>query len=348
MRKQKKIDQIAPGSSHEEEVEAWPTHDEQLGYLNTLACAIKPSSKIEITPEIVARFQKGLKQFDELRPGTSVTEAYQHTRQYYFQVSYKLQHGILVPLLFPAEQFTAFRQFQYWYKQQVVSTPTRLAPEKDLSLNSRARITNSVQSIPGHTLFPIDAVMSDTQALSLSGSGRIIERPIIYLVLDAFNQMIVGIRVSWKQPNERRDLLALENASMEEVQFCQAFEVVEWSVPYRKQALLGPDPSKTEEGSADPPDYPVVSLDIPNLNASPSCRNWNPIIERTFRLYNTIIARNLHLSLTNASAEKQARRQRKPDYRLSSALTLERFWAIFTSRRRSTEPSLPDGLEITQ
>lgn len=348
MCKQRKIDQATEDKTCRKGTEGQQAHHEKPEY-DALAQTNNPPDKVVIIPEIAARFQKSFQQFYKLRPGTSLTGAYRRTIQHYFQVSYELHNGILVPPLSPIEQLPKSRQFRYWYKQQVASRPSRLAPENNHSLNfPRAHIANSMRAIPGHPLYSINAIMSNSQALSLSDPGRIIEQPIIYLIRDAFNQLILGIRVRWKQPNEHGCLLALENASMEEVQFYQALEVVKWPVPYHKQALLGVDPGKLAEYSAGPSDYPVVSLDIPNFNPSPSCWNWSPVIERTFHLYNTVIERTFHLSLTNASTEKQARRQQKPDYRLSSALTLEQFWAMFTSRRRSPEPGLADGRETTQ
>lgn len=264
----KKTDQLVTGYSHEEEMKDLQAHSEQVVFFSTPTHAKNPRGKVVITPEIAERFQKGIEQFYELRQGASLKEAYRRTLQHYFQVSYELHNGILVPILPPAKQFPTFRQFQYWYKQQNRSREAFISPEKDpLSGDPSPMRTCPMQSSfgPG-ALYQVDAVTCDIQVVSSLDPRRIIGQPTFYLLLDVFSQMIVGISMSWERPNWRGVMIALENAAEEKVSFCQHYGIAiteaAWPAHHLPKALLVEDPDKFESDSAGILDYLVVSLGI--------------------------------------------------------------------------------------
>jgi putative transposase len=62
---------------------------------------------------------------------------------------------------------------------------------------------------------------------------RIIGRPVIYVVIDVFSNLIVGISVSFEGPSWIGAMLALENMALDKVSFCKenGFDIEEHEWP---------------------------------------------------------------------------------------------------------------------
>src|SRR5258708_34001474 len=89
------------------------------------------------------------------------------------------------------------------------------------NLRSRAAIGSLRSAIPGPGyLYEIDATVADVYLVSAFNRRRIIGRAVIYVVIDVFSNLIVGVSVSFEGPIWIGAMLALENMALDKVSFC--------------------------------------------------------------------------------------------------------------------------------
>jgi hypothetical protein len=90
----------------------------------------------------------------------------------------------------------------------------------------------------------IDATIVDEYVVSRFNRNRIIGRPTLYLVVDQFSRMIVGMYVGLEPPCAVGALLALYNCSVDKVRFCARYGIDEslaacWPTGAFPQNLMG-------------------------------------------------------------------------------------------------------------
>lgn len=77
---------------------------------------------------------------------------------------------------------------------------------------------------PG-TRYYIDATVVDVYAVSRLNPNRIVGRPTLYIVIDGFTRMIVGLYVGLEPPCWAGAMLALWNCSLDKVQYCAHYGI---------------------------------------------------------------------------------------------------------------------------
>ena len=73
--------------------------------------------------------------------------------------------------------------------------------------------------------FQIDATSADIYLVSRFNRHRIVGRPTIYVVVDVFSGMIVGLYVGFEYPSWLGAMMALVNAATDKVDWCRQYGV---------------------------------------------------------------------------------------------------------------------------
>lgn len=120
------------------------------------------------------------------------------------------------------------RQFSYFYKKnyrknEIIKqrTPSKIYDKDIRALTSTATYMNFG---PGGR-YEIDATIGDIYLVSDVDPERIIGRPVIYLVKDVFSRMVVGLYVGLENPSWVAAMMAMSNAFLDKVEFCQSYGV---------------------------------------------------------------------------------------------------------------------------
>jgi putative transposase len=276
-----------------------------------------------VTPEDKEKFDLGIKRYIRTGKAKNLRDAWQLIKERYYTVGeQELTDGTKAPLLPHASTLPTFRQFEYYYrktrnrKAELIGGYGLVAYDRDHSpiLGDSAKMAFG----PG-AVYQIDATIGDIYLLNYLDRKLLIGRPVIYLVIDVFSRLIVGLAVTLEGPSWEGARLALECAFLNKVAFCERFGVTineaDWPVEGICEGLLG--------DNGEIKGYNVNSLvdplDIRVANAAVARPDWKAIVERRFRMINDLF-------IEWRPGEVRPRREIKgKDYRLEATLDLNQF-----------------------
>lgn len=297
--------------------------ERKRGRPSKLAKVNKLPTGININAAIREKFNRGIRLFYEKTEGRTLQDAYQKTLEKFFHKGYDLlADGTLVPFLPPAHELPTFGQFRYWYEKErdAIRALSTREGQRRYNLRHREVLGDSTQMAfgPG-SVYQIDATIGDIYLVSSLDRSRIIGRPVIYVVIDVFSRLIVGISVTLEGPSWVGAMQALENAANDKVAFCSEYgiEITKEDWPsYHLPEMLLADRGELEGYNAD---NLVNALNIRISNTPPYRADWKAIVERNFRLSND---KFIHWT---PGAVYQARERGDADYRLEAVLDLHQF-----------------------
>ncbi|MEI8397169.1 MAG: hypothetical protein WCF85_20790 [Rhodospirillaceae bacterium] len=156
-------------------------------------------------------------------------------------------------VLVPRKIIPTLRQFRYWFEKdndlfkidRLRRTPR--VYDKDM----RAILGTSIsETIGPGSRYQIDATIADIFLVSRFCRGsdgdrppRIIGRPVLYVVIDVFSLMIVGVYVGLEGPSWVSAMMALANAATDKVTYCRQFGIditeADWPCYGVPDCLLG-------------------------------------------------------------------------------------------------------------
>ena len=175
--------------------------------------------------------------------------------------------------------------------------------------------------------FEIDATIADIYLVSRFNRNWIIGRPVVYVVVDVFSRMIVGVFVGLEGPSWNGARQALLNAFRDKVSFCAAHDIhiqpQDWPCHHLPQEICadrGEMLGLAAEGI-------VSGLGIDLAIAPPYRPDWKSIVESRFRLLNQLT--QIHWTPGGVAERIKERGQR--DYRLDATLNLKEFTKIVIS-----------------
>jgi hypothetical protein len=268
-------------------------------------------------------FTGGIKKFYLNRQQVTLVDAFQRTLEEYYNLGYQYKNGKLIPILPTEDQLPTIGQFRYWYEKEFNITKVIISRkgERKFPLENRAVLGDSSQIAfgPG-SRFQIDATIGDLYLVSWLDRTRIIGRPVIYLVVDTFSRMIVGLYVGLEGASWLGMMMALENAFADKVEFCKTLgiEITEADWPCRElcEALIG-DRGELISRNAD--NLADSSLNIRVDNTPPYRPDWKPIVEKSFDL-----TQDEYIPWVPGAVRKPRERGEK-DYRLDAQLDIFQF-----------------------
>lgn len=170
----------------------------------------------------------------------------------------------------------------------------------------------------------IDATICDVYLRSRIDRRRIVGRPVLYVVIDVFSEMIVGVYVGIENPSWVGASMALANAGMSKVEFCAEYGITideeEW--PCRALgARLEADQGEVDRKVADNLVNWFGGIKVERATAYRG--DWKGLVEVQFRLLPAEFAPYVPGYIEPDYRERGAR-----DYRLDGVLDVHEFTKI--------------------
>lgn len=224
------------------------------------------------------------------------------------------------------EKLPTITQFKYWYEKEyrvlevTVSRKGRIKAEKD----HRALLSNTLSEVEGPgSRFQIDATVGDVYLISKFNSDWIIGRPVVYLVMDVYSRMVVGIHIGLEGPSWMGAMMALANTVTDKVKFCAEYGIditkEEWPSEHLPDVLLA-DRGEFEGYNVN---RLIDAFNMEVENAAPYRADWKGVVEKHFDLIQKRVKPFLPGYVDTDFQERGVR-----DYRLDAVLTLEDFTKI--------------------
>lgn len=276
---------------------------------------------INIDDRIKLIFAKGLKKYYLKSNKLTLVRTYEMILKEYFNDGTTTNDGVEVPLLKSTNEIPTFGQFAYWYsknfnlKNMIVSR----YGAKHFLKGYRSIQGNAIDGITQPGVFEIDCQTTDVYLVSSTNRNKNIGRAALYVVIDKFSKVIVGIYVGLENGSYKGAALALYNAGSDKVEFCKQYGIEispeDWprALPTRIVADRG-----ELEGS-------TINTFISNLGVSISTTaserpELKSTVEKNFDIFNQLI--NPHLpGVVDQNKKSQI-------YMLQARLTIEEYTKI--------------------
>jgi len=214
-----------------------------------------------------------------------------------------------------------FEQFEYHWKQEnpFATRQLKRLGKRKFDLVYKPLLSGTLQEVRGPgTRYYIDATVLDVYVVSRFNRRRIVGRPTLYVVIDQFSRLVVGIYVGLEPPSWAGAMLALWHCSVDKVAYCRehGIEITEdmWPTGFMPVHLMG------DRGELKSEDADRLSagfrLDVEN--APPYTGDAKGIVERVFKTLHAIFGPFLPGYIDKDLASKDA----EPAI-LRSAMTLD-------------------------
>jgi hypothetical protein len=219
------------------------------------------------------------------------------------------------------DRVPTFEQFEYHWKVEHpfdVRMLSRMRKRKfDLAFKPLLSGTLPEMRGPG-TRYYIDATVLDVYAISRLNPRRLVGRPTLYVVVDGFSRMVVGIYVGLEPPCWAGAMLALWNCSVDKVAFCAKYDIAItpelWptgGMPLNLMAdrgeMMSHEVRRLAEG---------FGIDVENSRAYAG--EAKGVVERVFRTLHAIFGPFLP-----GYIDKELEGRDQPPAKLKSAMTIE-------------------------
>jgi putative transposase len=169
--------------------------------------------------------------------------------------------------------------------------------------------------------FEIDSTIADMYLVHRANRNWLIGRPVLYVVVDNFSRMIVGVHVGLEGPSWNGARHALFNAYTPKQDFCKRYNVEitedEWPchhLPFELSADRAELLSEAGEAMSN-------SLGTILKIAPPFRPDWKAIVESRFRLINE----GLDLKFTPGGVDARRLERGDRDYELDAILDIDQF-----------------------
>ncbi|NBD25547.1 Mu transposase C-terminal domain-containing protein [Paenibacillus glycinis] len=240
-----------------------------------------------------------------------------------YGIDTKMEHGVEVPVIPESHEVPSIAQLRYYIRtkytrrKRLVSREGQVTFDRDLRplLGSETRKASG----PGQ-IFEIDATVADVYLVSMDDINQIIGRPVVYIVVDVWTHMVVGMYVGFEGPSWQGIMMAIENTSVDKVEYCSQFDLDilkgEWPCHHMPQYFYA-DRGEMESKYAD---SLGKALGIKLKNAPPYRADLKGIVEQQFRTLNLTLQ-----PWTPGAVKKEYVKRGGPDYVLDAKLTIKDF-----------------------
>lgn len=211
-----------------------------------------------------------------------------------------------------------FRQYQYWYEKQARRFEDRIAREgaTKVKKDARSRLGTTVDNLIGiGSRFEIDATMIDVGCVSETNRRAYVGRPTLYLVVDAYSKMIVGMHLTLENASWREAGIAIRNIAEDKVEYCRRFgieiEPGDWPVRGALPARIIADRGELENYE---PENFIVRTGVTIENTAPYRGDMKGNVEKRFDMVHSVL-RDIVPGMVNAThsekGDSDARREAK-------------------------------------
>jgi Mu transposase, C-terminal/Integrase core domain len=255
-----------------------------------------------------------------------LTDAYNMMIKEFYAKDIYHDSGVEKVVIQDEEKLPSVRQFRYWYQKEYSVPEVIIARhgQKKFDKDSRAVLSTTLSEVfgPG-SRYQIDATIGDIYLISKHNPNWIIGRPVIYLVMDVFSRMVVGMYIGLEGPSWLGAMMALVNTVTDKQKFCANYDIEisknEWPSEYLPEILLA-DRGEFEGFNVE---RLVEAFNLHVENAAPYRADWKGVVEKHFDLVQKKVK-----PLLPGYVEKDFQERGARDYRLDAVLTLDDFTKI--------------------
>lgn len=226
-----------------------------------------------------------------------------------------------------ATELPTLEQFRYFYKREYHFTETlpRRTSAVDFAKDIRPiSSTSTTETLgPGYR-YQFDATIADIYLVSDHDRSLIVGRPVVYMVIDVFSRMVVGMYVGFEGPSWVSAMMALANTVADKVEYCRQFDVEIDAGTWPVKGL--PDVVLADKGELNGTKIEVFSqaFGIRIENAPARRGDAKGIVERYFLTVQECFKPYASGVIGNTTSRKRGGH----DYRLDASLTLSLFTRI--------------------
>lgn len=268
-------------------------------------------------------FRKAIEKYYLNSKQNSLTVAYKFMLRDFYVENIYYEDGIEKMILKDENKIPTIDQFKYWFHKEYDAPEILKARkgEKRFNKDHRAVLGTSLSEVfgPG-SRYQIDATVGDVYLVSEINRNWIIGRPVIYVVIDVFSRMVVGMYIGLEGPSWVGASMAIKNVVSNKKEYCAEYgiEITEekWPCNHLPEILLA-DKGEFEGYNVD---RLVNAFNLHVENTASYRADWKGIVERKFRTIQTKVKPLLPGYIDIDFQERGTR-----DYRLDATLTLREF-----------------------
>ncbi|RQI34183.1 transposase [Pseudomonas aeruginosa] len=224
--------------------------------------------------------------------------------------------------------FSQFRHYSKLYFDRLAVLKSQAGEIRWLK-DHRSIKGSAVDGLVGPThRYEIDSTIADIYLVHRVNRNWIIGRPVLYIVVDAYSRMIVGVHVGLEGPSWDGARHALYNAFTSKVEYCKRYGIEisekEWPchhIPKEVSADRAELLSNAGEEFSN-------TLDVILKIAPPYRPDWKSIVESRFKLIN----QGLSLKFLPGGVDARRNERGDRDYQLDARYDLEQFTAIIINQ----------------
>ena len=182
-----------------------------------------PGIGLNVSEEIRKTIQIATNLFYKKNKKATLRYAYLKMLLHYYSDSISVSPKGKITITQP-DHIPTYQQFIYWHKKEndeydeIQARKGKTFFEKTL----RPLLGNSTfESIgPGYR-YQIDATIADIYLVSRIDRNIIVGRPVMYVVIDVWSRLIVGLYIGLEQASWATAMMAIHNATLDKVEFCR-------------------------------------------------------------------------------------------------------------------------------
>lgn len=262
------------------------------------------------------KFEKAIQKY-HIEEEKNLRETYRAMLGDEYNEGYYRLHGELIPII-EDKNCPTERQFRYWYDNEFNKKAKYSAKygKRKAEMERRAFTGTPEEYLQGPgELFEIDSTPGDVIMLSIDHLTEI-GRAHVYFVKDVMSRFIAGVHVC-KNPSWEEEMVALENATTDKVQYCEKFGITitqeDWPSRHLPKFLVG-DRAETKSKYSNS----LVNLNV-RVGNPPSYRgDLKPYVEQQHRHFNSRIR-----DLVKGAVKKEHRVRGDKDPAKDAVLTIE-------------------------
>jgi hypothetical protein len=222
--------------------------------------------------------------------------------------------------------YPSFDQFEYWATRDndMLDVRKRRLSNRVWELTERGLTgTSAAQTWGPGARYQIDATIADVYLVSRLDPNKIIGRPVLYVVIDVFSRMVVGVYIGLEGPSWVGAMMALANTVASKVDFCRKFGIeideCEWPAQHLPATLLG------DRGEIESRLINILqnTFNVVIENAAAYRADWKGVVETRFKLipakFKAYVAGYIEVDYQERGGT---------DYRLDATLNIDDFTEI--------------------
>jgi putative transposase len=280
---------------------------------------------VNITEEDLQLFRLAIATYYHTRKKNPLKYAFDRMIIEYYNIGYVIEDGKKRAVTPPSEQLPRFEQFKYYYykERKLKEALKKRYGERNYNLTKRSATGNATSKAAGPGAeYEIDATIGNFHLVHTLNRLNI-GKPVTYYVKDVFSRLVAGFSIGLNNISWLSGIIALENASMDKVEFCEKYGIEitseEWPSRYLPKRLLG----DRGEFESDYVEDLVENLGVMVSNTPPYRGDFKPFVEQHFRIMD-----NRSRPMVPGGVEKGVPERGEKDYRLDAKLSLEAYTKI--------------------